>query len=297
MDNRQENIQTAAVTLSPHGESWRGAGEELEGLGFIAYANSRIEKLQDEGRYDAAIKLKGYIKRFITYLGRNEIPFKDFDSLLIRNYHTWLKNQKLGRNTISLYIRNLKRIYRLAVNDGLTTERHPFEGMDVSYHIKSKKDRNRLTPKEVMQLRYMDTSNLRPSTLAARDLFLFAVFTKGMAGRDLFYLTKNNLKNGLLTYTSKVNGKEETVRWNAFLQGIVDKYTRPGTPYLFPIITSEDLKEQWKQHDSAIHNINWNLRKIGKMLGLPFPLNLTVARHSWEGITQEVEISELSESV
>ena len=115
MDNRQEKIQTAAVTLSPP----ERAGKELEGFGFIAYANSRVKKLQDEGRYDAANKLKMYLRKFIAYLGKNEVPFKDFDSLLIRNYHTWLKNQELGRNTISLYIRNLKRVVHPELETGL----------------------------------------------------------------------------------------------------------------------------------------------------------------------------------
>ena len=277
MNSKQKDIQTAAIPLS----TLERAGE---GPGFITYANSRVEKLKDEGRYDAANKLKMYLRKFVTYLGKNEIPFKDFDALLIRNYHTWLKNQELGRNTISLYIRNLKRIYRLAVDEGIATESHPFKDMDVSYHIKKMKDRNRLTPEEVMRLRYMDTSGLRPSALFARDLFLFAVLTKGMTGRDMFYLTKNNLKDGVLTYTSKVNGKQETVRWNGFLQEIVDKYAQPDTPYLFPVITSEEPKEQWRQHNAAIHTINWNLRKIGKTFGLSFPLNLTVARHSWESL-------------
>ena len=277
MNSKQKDIQTAAIPLSTP----ERAGE---GPGFITYANSRVEKLKDEGRYDAANKLKMYLRKFVTYLGKNEIPFKDFDALLIRNYHTWLKNQELGRNTISLYIRNLKRIYRLAVDEGIATENHPFKDMDVSYHIKKMKDRNRLTPEEVMRLRYMDTSGLRPSALFARDLFLFAVLTKGMTGRDMFYLTKNNLKDGALTYTSKVNGKQETVRWNGFLQEIVDKYAQPDTPYLFPVITSEEPKEQWRQHNAAIHTINWNLRKIGKTFGLSFPLNLTVARHSWESL-------------
>ena len=277
MNSIQKDIQTTAIPLSTP----ERAGE---GPGFITYANSRVEKLKDEGRYDAANKLKMYLRKFVTYLGKNEIPFKDFDALLIRNYHTWLKNQELGRNTISLYIRNLKRIYRLAVDEGIATESHPFKDMDVSYHIKKMKDRNRLTPEEVMRLRYMDTSGLRPSALFARDLFLFAVLTKGMTGRDMFYLTKNNLKDGALTYTSKVNGKQETVRWNGFLQEIVDKYAQPDTPYLFPVITSEEPKEQWRQHNAAIHTINWNLRKIGKTFGLSFPLNLTVARHSWESL-------------
>ena len=88
-------MQTAAITLSTQGESRRGAvraGDGLKGFGFIAYANSRVEKLRDEGRYDAAYKLKMYLRRFIAYLGKNEVPFKDFDALLMRNYHTWLKN-------------------------------------------------------------------------------------------------------------------------------------------------------------------------------------------------------------
>lgn len=267
MDNNQENVQTVALPLVADGKN-----------DFIAYARTRIGEMQDQGRYDAAHKLNTYLKKFVTYLGKNEIPFKDFDSLLIRNYHTWLNNQQLGQNTVSLYIRNLKRVYQLAVADGLTDECHPFQGVDVSYRVK--KNRNRLTPQEVIKLRYMDVSGLRPSALFARDIFLFAIFTKGMTGRDIFYLKKDNIKDNRLTYTSKVTGKEETVNWNPFLQNVVDKYSQPNTPYLFPLITAEDPQEQWRQHDAAIHNINWNLKKIGRMLGLSFPLNLTVARHT-----------------
>lgn len=42
-------MQTAAVSVPARK---RNGG----GFGFIAYANSRVEKLCDEGRYDAAIK-------------------------------------------------------------------------------------------------------------------------------------------------------------------------------------------------------------------------------------------------
>ena len=60
-------MQTAAV---PVPAQKRNGG----GFGFIAYANSRVEKLRDEGRYDAAYKLKMYLRRFIAYLGKNEVP-------------------------------------------------------------------------------------------------------------------------------------------------------------------------------------------------------------------------------
>ena len=290
-NNRKKNMQTATVTLSPHGESRRGAGDELEGFGFIAYANSRIEKLRDEERYDAANKLKMYLRKFITYLGKNEVPFKDFDALLMRNYHTWLKNQELGRNTISLYIRNLKRVYRLAVDDGLAADSNPFEGMDISYRVK--KERNGLTLDEVKRLYGLDLSGESEMTLFARDIFLFTVYTKGMRSDDIFRLTRNNIRNGWLTYRQHITGKEISIPWDSALQEIVDRYKREGTIRLFPVITAKSPREQWRQYDGILHRINYNLKKLGEKIGLDYPLNLTVARHSWESMTKSVSISDL----
>ena len=290
----QKDIAQTAVTLSPHGENWRGAGragEGLEGFGFIAYANSRVEKLQDEGRYDAANKLKMYLRKFIAYLGKNEVPFKDFDSLLIRNYHTWLKNQKLGRNTISLYIRNLKRVYRLAVESGLADECHPFEGMDVSYHVK--KEKNGLTLAEVKHMRDLDLSSEHPSIVFARDIFLFSVYARGMRSDDIFRLTRKNIQDGQLTYRQHITGKEISIPWEPALQEIADRYRRKGTARLFPVITAKAPHEQWKQYDSLLHRINYSLKKLGEIMGLGYPLNLTVARHSWQSLTKSVSISDI----
>ena len=289
-NNNQKNVQTATLTLSPHGESWRGV-EGLEGFGFIAYANSRVEKLRDEGRYDAAIKLKKYLRKFITYLGKNEVPFKDFDALLMRNYHTWLKNQELGRNTISLYIRNLKRVYKLAVNDGLAADSNPFEGMDVSYRVK--KERNGLTLDEVKRLRDLDLSGESEMTVFARDIFLFTVYARGMRSDDIFRLTRKNIKNGQLTYRQHVTGKEISIPWELALQEIADRYRQKGTSLLFPVITAKDPREQWRQYDSLLHRINYSLKKLGEMMELGYPLNLTVARHSWESMTKSVSISDI----
>ena len=285
MDNDIQNEpQTIAIPLS-------GPDGTGEGLGFIAYANSRVEKLRDEGRYDAANKLKMYLRRFIAYLGKNEVPFKDFDTLLMRNYHTWLKNQELGRNTISLYIRNLKRVYRLAINDGLAVDSHPFEGMDVSYRVK--KERNGLTLDEVKRLRDLDLSGGSQMTVFARDIFLFTVYARGMRSDDIFRLTSKNIRDGQLTYRQHITGKEISLPWEPALQEIADRYKREGTTRLFPVITTKDPREQWRQYDGILHRINYSLKKLGERIGLDYPLNLTVARHSWESMTKSVSISDI----
>lgn len=283
-NNNQKNVQAIAIPLSGHKRTG-------EGFGFIAYANSRVEKLKDEGRYDAANKLKMYLRRFITYLGKNEVPFKDFDALLMRNYHTWLKNQELGRNTISLYIRNLKRGYKLAVNDGLAADSNPFEGMDVSYRVK--KERNGLTLDEVKRLRDLDLSGESEMTVFARDIFLFTVYTKGMRSDDIFRLTSKDIKDGRLTYRQHVTGKEISIPWEPALKEIADRYKQDGTPLLFPVITAKSPLEQWRQYDGILHRINYSLKKLGERIGLDYPLNLTVARHSWKSMTKSVSISDI----
>lgn len=283
MDNDiQNNLQTIAIPLSD---------PDVAGDGFISYANSRVEKLRDEGRYDAANKLKMYLRRFIAYLGKNEVPFKDFDALLMRNYHTWLKNQELGRNTISLYIRNLKRVYRHAVDDGLAADSNPFEGMDVSYRVK--KERHGLTLDEVKRLRDLDLSGEPQMTVFARDIFLFTVYARGMRSDDIFRLTRNNIKDGQLTYRQHITGKEISIPWEPALQEITERYKQEGTPLLFHVITAKSPREQWRQYDAILHRINYSLKKLGEKMGLGYPLNLTVARHSWESMTKSVSISDL----
>ena len=81
--------------------------------------------------------------------------------------------------------------------------------------------------------------------------------------------------------------------WEPILQEIVDRHARPDTPYLFPVITSSDPHEQWKQHCATLHNINRNLKKIGRMLDIPFPLTMTVAHHSWESMTRGLTVGNL----
>ena len=280
MINEQTNTRTATVTYS-----------RRQSVGFIAYARSCVKKMQDEGRYDAAHKLDSYIGRFTAYLGRNEIAFKDFDSRLIRNYHRWLQDKALGRNSISLYIRNLKRVYRMAVDDGTAKDNHPFEGVDVSYHVK--KEKNGLTLDEVRRLKELDLDGRSKAVNFARDMFLFSVYARGMTADDMFHLTRDNISGGILVYTSKITGSRETIVWEQLLRDIADRYARPGTPFLFPVITSADPREQWRQYCGALHNINRNLKTVARLLGLSFPLNMMVAHHTWNSMTKGLTIGNL----
>lgn len=154
-----------------------------------------------------------------------------------------------------------------------------FEGLDVSYHVKI--EWNGLTLNEVKRLHSLDLSGKPRQIVFTRDIFLFTVYTKGMKSDDIFRLTKENVMDGRLTYRQHLTGKEISMPWEHPMQEIADRYKRKDTPLLFPFITAKSPREQWKQYDSLRHRINYNLKKLGLSLGLSFPLNLTVACHSW----------------
>ena len=154
-------------------------------------------------------------------------------------------------------------------------------------------EKNGLTLEEVKRLKQLDLGKMNASVNFTRDIFLFSVYTQGMTADEIFHLTKGNIKDGNLTYTSKTTGKQETIQWSRLHQEIVDKYTQPNIPYLFPIITAEDKQGQWRQHCTALHKINRNQKTIGKLLGLQYPLNMTVAHHTWKSMMKGLNVGDL----
>ena len=161
----------------------------------------------------------------------------------------------------------------------------------MSYHVK--KYRYGLTLDEVRRLRSLDLSGEKEMVVFARDIFLFSVYARGMKSDDIFRLTEENIMDGRLTYRQHVTGKEISIPWEPLMQEIADRYRRKGSSLLFPIVTAKSPREQWKQYDSILHRINYSLKKLGEMIGLGYPLNLTVARHSWESMTKSVNVSDI----
>jgi len=82
------------------------------------------------------------------------------------------------------------------------------------------------------------------------------------------------------------------------MQELIDKYDTTDSPYLLPIIKSNE-KDERRQYKSEAHRINRNLKKIGEQLGLAIPLTTYVARHGWASIakSKNIPIATISEAM
>lgn len=258
---------------------------------FVACAEMYIEQLQQQGKMESAKNQTSALRRFLTFLGEKEIPFKDFDEVLVRNYHTWLERQQIGANTISVYMRNLKHLYQKIVAAREPSTQNAFENITTIY--RAKQDHNALSLNELKILYHLDLSKERPIVGMARDFFLFAVLGQGMTGGDILYLTSDNIHHDRLTYTVQATGKEVTVPLLHEMRKIIARNHSPESPYFFPLITATDPEERWKQHGLLLQKINRQLHKLGDLLGLSFSLNLTVAKYSWDEALLDSWLSKL----
>jgi site-specific recombinase XerD len=140
-------------------------------------------------RYETTLM---HIKNFIqTKYHQEDMPLQNINHEFIKNFEHYLKTiRNCGHNTTVKYIRNLRKIIRMALsNDYIKLD--PFR--NIRYSLKEV-NRAYLTDSELKLLINKEFSNERLSRI--KDIFLFCCFT-GLAFSDVKSLTKENITNGI----------------------------------------------------------------------------------------------------
>lgn len=262
--------------------------------GLIDYTLHLNEKLLQNGKQRMAARYTTTINSLRRYLKGCDVPLQAVDSTMVQGYEQWLLDCGLCRNTTSFYIRNLRTIYRHAVDDGLVTSSSPFRQVYTGID----KTVKRALPLEIIKrLKELDL-HLYPRLEFARDMFLFSFYTRGMSFIDMSLLTEHHLQGGVLTYRRQKTSQQLYIKWEAPMQALVEKYRKHGSPYLLPLASGEG-PQFWRQYKNAYNRITKQLKKLGEMLGLSTPLTTYVARHSWASIarSRNIPISTISEAL
>ena len=172
-------------------------------------------------------------------------------------------------------MRNLRSIYNRAVEKGLIIQMNPFKRVYTGVDVTNKRALPISVIKDILYLKLE-----RDALIFARDLFIFSFYLRGISFVDIAYLTHDNLKGGYLVYRRRKTNQELSIKWEPCMQEIVNRYHLKGSKYLLPILNenSTDLRHQYL---TMSHNVNRKLGQIGRVLNLPHPLTMYVARHSW----------------
>lgn len=313
-DLRWEHLTTAKCVLNERLRRMRDVISKLERYGmpytadriiaqyldptdeifFIAFGRDMITMLKQSGKRCTAETYETSMNSFARFRQETDLSLNDVSSDLMIAYENYLNNKGVCPNSISFYMRNLRAIYNRAVEKELTKQAYPFRHV---YTGVDKTVKRALPLQTIRRLRQMDLRR-HPRKDYARDLFLFSLYTRGMAFVDMAFLKKKDLHNGILSYRRHKTNQPLMIKWEKQMQDIIDKYDTSDSPYLLPIINDTD-GDAYAQYRNVLHRVNRHLSQLGAVLNLPIPLTTYVARHTWASIakSKNIAISVISEAM
>ena len=227
------------------------------------------------------------VNRFIEFRNQKDLTFSQMTADMMEMYQAWLWNRGVGQNTVSFYLRTLRTLHHKAVEAGQATSN------DIFAHVQTANVRTAKRAISIKDIRKIEKLELQigSSIDKARDLFLLSFYLRGMAFVDMAFLKKSDLKCGMVSYNRRKTHQNLNIEWIKPMQAIIDKYAEQtkDSPYILPILTGKETSP-YTQYRKVEYNTNYNLKKIGKMIGLKIPLTTYVARHTWASIALHMNI-------
>ena len=195
----------------------------------------------------------------------------------VESYNTFLIQRGVVRNTISFYMRIFRSVYNKAVTQKIVEQTFPFKNV---YTGVDKTRKRAVTETVISQLLSIDLKKSKALQFA-RDLFIFSFYTRGMAFVDIVFLKKSNIQNGYITYVRHKTGQELTIKIETKLQNIINRYEKKDSPYVFPILNTEDGNKAYSQYEIALNYYNRQLKRLSNFLEPNINLSSYTPRHTW----------------
>lgn len=241
------------------------------------FFTQQIQKLKNDNRRGTARNYSKTLKSLKAFMKNTDSTFNIVTEQFVESYNTFLIQRGVVRNTISFYMRIFRSVYNKAVTQKIIEQTFPFKNV---YTGVDRTRKRAVTETVISQLLSIDLKKSKALQFA-RDLFIFSFYARGMAFVDIVYLKKSNIQNGYITYVRHKTGQELTIRIGTRLQNIINQYEKKDSPYLFPILNTEDENKAYSQYEIALNYYNRQLKRLSKLLEPNINLSSYTPRHTW----------------
>ncbi len=265
-----------------------------EKYSLFNFMENIIIRLRQNGRFRTSETYRVALNSFKKFRQGEDIMLDSITSEVMEAYEYWQRQRGISSNTISFYFRILRATYNRALDEEIIENRNPFRRV---YTGIDKTVKRALPLRQIKKIKALDLS-LTPELDHARDMFMMSFMLRGMSFIDMSYLRKTDLAQGYISYRRRKTGQLLIIRWTREMQQILDKYPENDSEYLLPIIRTSGVNER-NVYRNVGYNINHNLKRIARMVGITIPLTLYVARHSWASIAKSkgVPLAVISEGM
>lgn len=259
----EENKPVTAIALK---NRTQGIAEDQKSLlELFTYHNSQMREMVPTEYSPSTMKryvtTMDHIKAFINYHYKVDDMFlSELDhNFITQLYHYFRTNRKTNHNTAIKYIKNLKKVINIAVqNDWLRKD--PFG----KYSVKLRPvKRDFLTQEELQEIEDLEIKIERLDQV--RDIFVFSCYT-GLAYTDVAKLSTDNIRKGIdgnmwiFTEREKTSTKSN-IPLLAKAREIIDKYKespKSDKNQLLPVLSNQKMNAYLKEI-GTLANINKNL--------------------------------------
>lgn len=258
--------------------------ESARQFSVVSFLNEQIQFLVKCHRYGTATNYQRAADSLKTFLAGRDLFFSEMTSSLIERYCDYLLRRGVARNSLSFYMRILRAVYNKAVRMDFAEQTFPFRNV----YTGIERTRKRAVSGDVIaRLVQMELAAHAPCSFA-RDIFLFSLYTRGMAFVDVAYLKKTDIQDGFIRYARRKTGQLLTVRIEPCIREIIDRYAEATqtTPYVFPILKGEEQEACYSQYQTALRHYNRCLHQLSRQLGISHNLSSYTSRHSWATIAR-----------
>lgn len=246
-------------------------------VSVLLFFQEQIHLLTDSNRLGTAMNYRRAARALSRFLGDRELYFSEFTIRFVEEYNDYLLCKGMVRNSRSFHMRILRAVYNKAVRCGFAEQTFPFRDVYTGIDRTRKRAIGEDVLSRLIRLDLGDQSRLSFS----RDLFLFSFYTRGMAFVDIAYLRKTDIQDDVIRYSRHKTGHPLSVRVEPCIRTIIDRYSVPGSPYVFPILKSEERTASYRQYKTALRMHNYRLRELSRRLKLGYSFSSYTARHSW----------------
>lgn len=262
---------------------------------FYAYATRRIREKRVAGQHNTADLYRTTRNWVCRFAGGKGLSLRQITAGFVERFAAYLRRNGLRENSVSTYLSNLRALYNRARKEG-----YPFPGRESPFAFVTLR-RERTASRALDVERLAEIVALHPDDpeqARAIDYCTFCYLACGMPFADLARLTRDNIRQGILTYKRKKTGARISVYITPAMRRLIDKYASDSSPYLFPILPHGETVGH-ETYKSRLRAYNNTLRQLGRGLSQPIHLTSYVFRHTWatHALRKQVPVAVISQSL
>lgn len=236
------------------------------------------KKIRTWESYDATMrKIRAFDAKADT------LAFSDITHGWLVRFDDYLAETSPSANARNIYLRNIRRIFNVAIDDGVT-DAYPFR----RFKIRAQPTKSRALTAE--QLRTLFNAAVEPHQRQYLDIFKLSFFLAGLNIADLVSVRK--IDNGRIQGRRAKTGQPFSFRVEPEALDIINRYR--GVAWLL------DIRDRYRDYRDWLHRMNDALKRIGTHYdphakatsGEPlFPdISSYYARYAWANIAAELGV-------